>query len=277
MKTKIIEIKVLNDDILGEYLKKELNRKFYRKVKRLGQVYINGYDASYYQKVYKDDIIKIEYLEDNIINWDIYDKALDIYYEDDNYLVCYKEDNLLTIPTKAEPISLYQQILAYLKDSNHVSFLNRLDKETSGLILVAKDTYSANLLNPVKDNITRKYLALVSGKLFGEGIINKPIIKDINSNKRLIDESGKEAITHYKSIKVLDDSTIVELLLETGRTHQIRVHLSSIGHPIVGDTLYGGKEDTRMFLESYYLSFKNPYTKDVVTIKENKILWNEMN
>lgn len=276
MKRNELNFIVDKDLVLSEFLKTKLTKKFYKHLKFIkANVLVNGIITKWYLKVKEGDKIKIIYEEKEKDDWPLYDKKLNIIYEDEHYLVCYKEHNILTIPTKSEPISLFQQIKAYLGNDSHISFLNRLDKETSGLLLVAKDTYSANLLNPVKDNIKRKYYALVEGYLCGEGVIDKPILKSSNSNIRLIDLNGKEAITYYKSLSSNNDYSLVELILKTGRTHQIRVHLKSIGHPIIGDRLYGCPQDI-MRLQSYYLEYICPYTNEKRVFITEVEAWNEM-
>lgn len=276
MKERKIEFYSQNDNILSEELKLNFSKKFYRHLKSINAlVYVNGEIKERYIKIKKGDKIEIIYQESMEIAWPELDLPLKICYEDEHYLICYKEANMLTIPTKACPISLYQQILFHLKDTKHISFLNRLDKETQGLVLIAKDTYSANLLTPVKENIKRKYLALVKGNLSNSGTINKRIERSGEGNKRIISESGKVAITHYKTIWSTETKSLVELELETGRTHQIRVHLASIGHPIIGDMLYGDVLNNIMCLESYYLEFLNPYKKEKIIIKESLAKWKE--
>lgn len=278
MEKKIIEFKSIISAPLSEVLKLKFSKKFYRRLKFLNAlIFVNGDALARYQKVNKGDTIKIEYIENANSNWEPIKSDLDIYYEDSHYLICYKEANLLTIPTKACPISLYQQLLYYLKDESHISFINRLDRETQGLVLVAKDTYSANLLVPIKDNVKRKYLALVCGNLTGEGIINKKIKRSLDSNKRIIAEDGKEAITYFKVLKNIGDKSLVELELATGRTHQIRVHLASIGHPIYGDLLYSNTINDIMCLESYYLEFKNPYNNQIIKREVSKARWKNEN
>ena len=258
---------------LSLFLKSKLSRKFYRNLKgSKALIYVNNEIIPSYALVKPQDEVKIIYEKTAESNWDFVDIPLDIIYEDEHYLVINKKEGILTIPTKAEPISVYQQILTHLKDkSAQISILNRLDKETSGLMLVAKDRYSAHLLEPVKEHIKRKYLALAQGEIKTSGIIDASIMRSNDSNLRIISPNGKRAVTHYTPICYNQGMTKVLLELETGRTHQIRLHLQSIGHPIVGDLLYGNIKASRMYLASVYLSYTDPYTKELKEFKLEEV------
>lgn len=258
---KKLEFIVEQEDTLKNVVLQKIGKKFYKKLRFSGEIYVNEKITRRDELVYNGDLISIFYEENNEDCWPVINKMPKVIYEDKHYLVVYKEANLLTIPTKAEPISLYQMLKFYLGPNGHVSILNRLDKETSGLLMVAKDRLSANLLSPVKEHIKRKYYALVEGIVEKDGMINSKISKSKDSNLRIISDNGKEAMTFYKVLKHIGGNTLLEVTLLTGRTHQIRVHLKSIKHPIIGDVLYGGKSYKRMCLESYFLSFYCPYEK----------------
>lgn len=258
---KKLEFIVIQEDTLKNVVLQKIGKKFYKKLRFSGEIYVNKKVIRRDEVVHNGDLITINYEENSKDCWPIIKKIPKVIYEDKHYLVVYKENNILTIPTKTEPISLYQMLKFYLGSDSHISILNRLDKETSGLLMVAKDRLSANLLSPVKEHIKRKYYALVEGIVEKDGMINSKISKSKDSNLRIISMDGKEAITFYKVLKYIDGNTLLEITLLTGRTHQIRVHLKSINHPIIGDTLYGGKSYRRMCLESYFLSYYCPYEK----------------
>ena len=258
-------------DILLEELKRQLNRKFLRKLKSLDtKFYVNGIETKTFMKINKGDIISFSYEEENEINWPLYESIVDVRYEDSHYLVVNKRKGLLSIPTKGEPKSLYQEVLYYLKDKGitKISILNRLDKETSGLVLIAKDRISANYLQPSHKYIERHYICYTHGIWdIKEGRIETYIEKDIDTNKRYVSSSGKIAISNYKVLEETNNVSKVLFILETGRTHQIRVHTSYMKHPILGDKLYGILDNCdKMLLESVYLSFKDPYTNKVVEV-----------
>lgn len=274
-----LEFIVNNDGIrLSEELKTHVSRKLYKHIKGYNcPIYLNGEETKTFVLVKKGDIITIHYNKENEINWELYESKLDVRYEDDNYLVVFKRSGLLSIPTKGNPKSLYQEVLYYLKKNNNelnVSILNRLDKDTEGLVLIAKNTYAASLLQPTHKHITRKYLAYCHGifdKKEDRIILN--IKKDGDNYKRIIADDGKESITNYKVLKEIDGNSLVEFILETGRTHQIRLTSSYLNHPLFGDVIYGNDDIDKLHLTSYYLSFINPFTKEEIKIVEDKPTW----
>ena len=152
----------------------------------------------------------------------------------------------------------------YLKNKNsddNVSILNRLDKDTCGLVVIAKNRLAAYKLEPTHLHMVRKYYALCEG-IFDkkEGKIETYIEKDEETNKRYVSNKGKLAITNYKIIKEENNKSLVEFVLETGRTHQIRLTASYLNHPICGDKMYGIDDNfDRLMLNSYYLSYNDPY------------------
>lgn len=147
--------------------------------------------------------------------------------------------------------------------------VNRLDKDTSGLVVVAKNAYSANIL---QKSCTKTYFAVVHGITDTSGIINAPIARECESIiVRCVREDGQSAVTHYRRIAHNEKYSLLEIHLETGRTHQIRVHFSHIGHALAGDDLYGGKRDdiSRQALHCGVMSFRNPLTDKIITIKSD--------
>ena len=268
-----MEIKFIveNDNIrLSDELKLHISRRLYRSIKcNNAPILVNGIETKTFVLVNKGDEVLITFDKNREINWDLYDSNLKVYYEDDNYLIVYKKEGILSIPTKAFPYSLFQEVIYYLKNKNEstdISILNRLDKETKGLVLVAKNPYAASLISPVHEHIERRYIALCDGvfEKDSDRIITK-IKKSDDSNKRIISDDGQIAISNYRVLERYDDKTLVEFILETGRTHQIRVHSKYLNHPIIGDPLYSDG-DGNLNLTSYYIKFNNPFDKKDVLI-----------
>jgi len=205
------------------------------------------------------------------------DIPLNIIYEDDDLLVIDKPAGLAIHPAPGHPShTLVNAILSYLPslpdtgDSLRPGIVHRLDKDTSGLMLVAKSSMAqANLINQFKArSVVKAYLALVKGHLTPEnGIIEAPIGRDPRNRKRMaVVAEGREARTEYYVIKYIGDYTLLEVRPETGRTHQIRVHLSAIGYPVVGDKVYGVKSAylSRQFLHACRLGFKLPSSSEYI-------------
>lgn len=197
---------------------------------------------------------------------------LDIVYEDRDVIVCNKPPFMATHPSQDNFDSTLANALAYYfkqkNDNCIIRSVNRLDKNTSGIILVAKNALAAGILSDDlrEKKIEREYIALVEGALNSDGTVDAPIARAEGSTiKRCVDfEKGERAVTHYSVLKSTEDFSCIKLKLETGRTHQIRVHMSHIGHAVVGDFLYGteglfGME--RHALHSANITFTHPITK----------------
>ena len=204
---------------------------------------------------------------------------LDIVYEDDDVLVVNKEPYLLTHPTqKKADFTLANGIVNYFVEKYGEErvprFYNRLDMNTTGLIIIAKNSFAQAYLQNFSI-FEKKYLAIVDGIVEEKEItIEAPIYKDGDNLARIIDERGQYAQTKVKVIKKYFEKnvTLVECELFTGRTHQIRVHMKYIGHPIIGDELYGNglceeKEIKRQFLHAYKVKFNQPSTKKIIELE----------
>ena len=195
---------------------------------------------------------------------------LDIIFEDEDILIINKSPNLVTHPTKKKvDITLANGVVYYFLEKYEKEmvprFYNRLDMDTSGLIIIAKNSFAQAFLQNFGD-VKKYYMALVSGILKDEELlIEKPIARIGDDLRRVISDAGQYAKTHVKVIKRYENKniTLVECELFTGRTHQIRVHLSNEGYPILGDHLYNENPDgaKRQMLHSYKVNFIHPRTK----------------
>ncbi len=202
---------------------------------------------------------------------------LTVLFEDEHILAVVKPRGIATHPDGPRDTgTLMNAVMAYVTKNggDYAEHIHRLDKGTSGVILVAKHPIAKSLFDRLieNNNITRKYTAEVDGYLKRpRGTIKLPIGRDRHHPlKRLVSMSGQAAITHFRVIERKDDTTIVEAELETGRTHQIRVHLAHIGHPVTGDTLYDGSEtrNGHYQLTATALSFIHPFTGQQTTIEQ---------
>ncbi|MDD6483712.1 MAG: RluA family pseudouridine synthase [Clostridiales bacterium] len=190
---------------------------------------------------------------------------LDIVYEDEDVIVINKPPKVPTHISSGNFTHTVANALMfhYGSDKRQFHAVNRLDKDTSGLMCVAKHKYAHSLLSGQleRGELRRRYMALVCGDIEKDGTVSAPIARGEGILRRCVDMGGKRAVTHYRVLKRLGDYTLLELELETGRTHQIRVHMAYISHPLLGDWLYG-EENKQLFerqaLHSSYLTFIHP-------------------
>ena len=219
---------------------------------------------------------------------------LEVIWEDENMAVINKPSGMLTHPTAQEMsgtlvnalLNKYSQNLSDLNGDMRRGIVHRLDRNTSGLIMIAKNNKTHEyLVQQMKDKcFCKKYLAVVKGNIEQDYFeINAPIGRHLTQpHKQCVREDGKESLSLVKVLERLDGATLVEVTLVTGRTHQIRVHMSSIGHPVYNDTLYGfGKmkiKTEEQVLQSYKLEFTKPFSNERISLeiprdeKINKVL-----
>lgn len=270
-----------SDTSIKQILKNEFNmsERFILKLKTQKCIYINNISVPIHSSINEGDILSIKenFIEasDGIVpNENI---ILNILFEDDYLLILDKPAGLPVHPSILHyEDSLSNGVKAYFKKiglQKKIRPVNRLDKDTSGIVIFAKNEYIQECLVKQMSNnsFKKKYIAVLEGILEKEsGTINAPIARKDNSIiERCISENGDVAISHYKVLQRLTNMTEVEYTLETGRTHQLRIHSAFIGHPIVGDSLYGRKSEliSRQALHSYYVSFIHPITKKEMVIR----------
>lgn len=258
-----------------------MSRSYLQKVIKSNSVYVNGtvQKSSYLLK--SGDEVSFS-VEDNIMP-DIVpqDIALDILYEDDDVIVVNKPKNMVVHPAYGHySDTLVNGLMFHCKDSlsgiNGVlrpGIVHRIDKDTTGSVIACKnDAAHEKIAKQLSDHsVTRRYRAIVCGVLKDdEGTVAYPIGRDSNDRKKMSIRSphGKDAVTHYKVLERFRDYTYIECVLETGRTHQIRVHMAAIGFPILGDEVYGRKKCPfdldGQCLHAYILGFIHPTTSEYV-------------
>ncbi|MEF9991745.1 MAG: RluA family pseudouridine synthase [Romboutsia sp.] len=249
------------------------------KMKREQSVLVNGEFKKPSVKIKEGDLIEVK-IEEEIASFESQELNLEILYDDFDLIMVNKPPFMVVHPTKSHyNNTIANGVTNYILGKNEsikIRFVNRLDMNTSGLLIVAKNAYAHHILSTdmSEDKVEKKYITVVKGIVENdEGTINQPIYRqEEDSIKRVIDERGQSSVTHYKVIERLNNATVLEVKLETGRTHQIRVHMEYIGHGIIGDELYG-YEDTslidRQALHAYSLIFEQPRTKERLEFKAN--------
>lgn len=247
------------------------------------KIIVNGKKEKASYKVQNGDKIEIEEEPAKEIELKAQDIPLEILYEDNDIIVVNKPKGMVVHPANGNPDgTLVNAIMSICKDSLsgiggeiRPGIVHRLDKNTSGAIIIAKnDKAHINLSEQLKNHeIKKTYIALVRGIVKeNNATINMPIGRSKKDRKKMdVDKNGKEAITHFKVLKRYQDCTLLEINIETGRTHQIRVHLSHIGYPIIGDEVYSnGKNKWNIegqCLHAKSLDFKHPITEKEMHIE----------
>ena len=242
-----------------------------------GNILVNGKNAKVSYKIQENDKISVEIPEPKQIELKAQDIPIEIVYEDSDIIVVNKPKGMVVHPANGNPDgTLVNAIMAICKDSLsriggeiRPGIVHRIDKDTSGLLIVAKnDNSHVKMSEQIKNHEVKKtYIALVRGVFKeNEATIDMPIGRSTSDRKKMaVNKNGKNAITHIKVLKRFDKYTLLQVNIETGRTHQIRVHLSHIGYPIVGDYTYSnGKNEFDVIgqcLHAQKLEFKHPITQ----------------
>lgn len=242
------------------------------KMKRYKTVKVNNTYIRPADKINKGDLIEVR-IEEDMADFKPQDLKLSILYDDFDIIMVNKPPFMVVHPTKSH----YENTIAngvthYIMEKDEkvkVRFVNRLDMNTSGLVIVAKNPYAQFVLSSdmKEDKVEKMYIAVVKGVVKEDfGTINEPIYRPTDDSvKRIVHEDGQPSVTHFEVIERLKDATVLKLKLETGRTHQIRVHLNHIGHGIIGDELYGYVDENlikRQALHAYSLKLKQPRTRE---------------
>lgn len=212
---------------------------------------------------------------------------LDILYEDNHVIVVFKPAGILSQADKSGDVDMLTIIKSYLKEKYnkpgnvYLGLVHRLDRMTGGVMVFAKTSKAAKRLNEqiVKKDFSKRYYAIVDGIIETGNTLKNYLIKDEKEVRSYIGNSnnGKLAILDYNVIKILNNKTLLDINLITGRHHQIRVQFSHLKHPLVGDVLYGGSHYSQLMLYAYEISFKHPITNDRLTFSKipTSRLWDQ--
>lgn len=272
--TETDERKRLDEFLFGRFF--HLSKMYLRECLRDGKCEVNGTLENIGYKLRKNDFIELEldFGERQIIEPE--EIPLEIIYEDQELLVINKHSGMLVHPTvRIRNGTLLNALTHYLNSENlqnekredlnfpfaRAGLVHRLDKQTSGLIIISKNIRAHRILSDhfMRKLVEKRYYAVVEGIIENdEGEINAPIGRFEEQRVWNVKEDGKHALTNFWVKQRFDDSTLLELEPVTGRTNQLRIHLAHIGHPILGDTKYGGREFKRLCLHAYKLNFWHP-------------------
>ena len=282
---------IVNEENVGKrvdsfipIVQKDISRSMVQKLIENENIKVNNKKTKYSYKLKLNDEIEISVPEAKEINLKAQDIPLEVIYEDKDIIVINKPKGMVVHPANGNPDgTLVNAVMSLCKDSLsgiggeiRPGIVHRLDKDTSGAIIVAKnDKAHINLSEQLKNHEVKKtYLALVRGIIKeNEATINMPIARSKKDRKKMaVDKDGKEAITHFKVLgRYKNKYTLLQINLETGRTHQIRVHLSYIGYPIIGDEVYSnGKNEWNISgqcLHAWKLEFLHPITNKKISLE----------
>lgn len=276
MDTIIVDKENVRLDVYISDKYNELSRTMIQKLIEEGNIQVNHKNKKISYKVQLGDEIEIQIPQAKETNLKPQDIPIEVVYEDDDIIVVNKPKGLVVHPANGNPDgTLVNAIMAMCKESLsgiggelRPGIVHRLDKDTSGLLIVAKnDKAHINMSEQIKNREIRKiYIALVRGVIEeDEATIDMPIGRSTKDRKKMaVVKSGKQAVTHFKVLKRYPKYTLLEVKIDTGRTHQIRVHMAEIGHPVIGDMVYSnGKNDFGVegqMLHAKSLDFKHPIT-----------------
>ncbi len=279
MKYKLVSNE--KDKRIDKYLAEntDLSRSQIKNLIESKEVFVNNKTIKSSYKVDLFDEIVFSYIEEQI-KLIPKEMDLDIVYEDEDLLVINKQKDLIIHPANNDQQDTLVNglLFRYEKlgnmDSNRPGIVHRLDKDTSGLLVVAKNDFTYETLVEAfsKRQVKRRYYALVHGQVNGSVLIDKPIGRNERDRIKfgINFKNGKKAVTKISPLKVFESYSLLDVELFTGRTHQIRVHLESLGHPVVGDLFYGNKNEFSLdsqLLHCYYLKFTHPRTKEEIKIR----------
>ena len=265
MADRVITQLVPNNCLLRDFLRSKYSGRRIHFLREGGKIFLNGKEVTVRAKASAGDKLTLVFTEQESFNYAPKDMGLKAIYEDEDLLVVFKPNGVACMPVAPHFNANLLNGLAYLRPNVVFRVVTRLDVNTSGLVLVAKNALSHSILYDKVREMQKIYVALAEGEVNAPQTIDLPIYSD-GGRKRLVDERGKRAITQILSSQKMGENSLLKISLLTGRTHQIRVHLSHVGHPLVGDDLYKSKTSGGQILVCESLSFTHPITEEKVEV-----------
>lgn len=265
---------------IKDYLMEDrgFSSRLVRFIKKEGTVLRNGKKVRLDEKIGMDDLLEV-HMPVEAVDADPEDKPLDVLYEDLDLLIVNKPSNIVTHPTKGHPENnLANRVAFYFLQKGieaKIRFVNRLDRDTTGVVVIAKSKFAhQHLQNQMQDGqVLKIYYGLVFGEVHeAEGMVDLPIGRPSEESiQRSVMEEGKASVTRFRRIYSTKKASLLEFVLETGRTHQIRVHMKAIGHPLLGDELYNPESEDfemkRQGLHGGRIQFAQPRTGEPISIR----------
>ena len=273
---RVIEYKIEKEQTILAFLKsKDFSSRLISELRRTeNSILLNNSAAKTTAEMKTGDVLKIT-LPDGESEIEGTNLPLEVIYEDEDVLVVNKAPFTVCHPTRNHQGDTLANAVAFhlQKQGKKCTFraINRLDRDTTGLVVIALNRYAAGRLS---GKIDKTYLALVKGKIESEGSINLPIERvDERKILRKVGENGQRAVTHYRTLKTNGKESLLEIKLETGRTHQIRVHFSALAHPLVGDTMYGEADDriAHQCLHCARVCFPHPVSEEMISLSNKAV------
>lgn len=255
---RILELAVEKDCLIRDLLRARFSGRRIHFLREKGHLLKNGQPVTVAERAERGDKLTLIFKETGSFDHPPQNLGIQVIYEDEDILVCYKPRGIPSMPAAPHFDNNLYNGIKFLRPEGVFRVVTRLDKDTSGIVLMAKNALAHSLLHENMADISKTYAALVRGDVSAPLTIDAPILSD-GGRKRRVSPEGKPAITRIIGAKRMGENTCLTVRPETGRTHQIRVHLAYIGHPIVGDPLYGEGGDGQL-LCCCGLEFAHPVT-----------------
>lgn len=258
---RVLRLTVENDCTVRDFLRARFSGRRIHFLREKGNILLSGRPVTAADRARKGETLELVFKETQTFDYAPEELGVGIIYEDEDVLVAFKPQGIPSMPAAPHFTGTLYNALAYLRPGEVFRIATRLDKDTSGLVLLLKNALSHSIL--FEEGAQKTYSALARGRLTAPLVIDAPVYSD-GGRKRYVDERGKPAKTRIIAAEPAGENTFLTIATDTGRTHQIRVHLAHIGHPLVGDELYGGGEGGQK-LCCTSLAFVHPLGREKMT------------